>query len=180
MHAPALALAAVLALGAATPASAAGPRAAARRAAPQIPVAGVIEPVPGRPDAVPAAALMSQVVTRTNQLRHAHGCGQLAVDHHLIDASVRQSYYMAATRRFGHRGPGGSTFVTRARAAGYAQPAGENIAWGYDTAGEVVGAWMASAQHRANMLNCGARSIGTGVVYALDGTPYYTEIFGWS
>src|SRR5919202_887011 len=82
--------------GGGAPASAAGSRTAARRAAPQIPVAGVIEPVPGRPDAVPAAALMSQVVTRTNQLRHAYGCGRLAVVHHLIEASVRQSYYLAA------------------------------------------------------------------------------------
>jgi uncharacterized protein YkwD len=166
-------------LGAAAPAAAAPPVPAASRVAMQIPVAGVIEPVPGRPEAVPAAALMSQVVTRTNQLRHAHGCGQLDVDRGLIDASVRQSYFMASTRRFGHRGPGGSTFVARARAAGYAQPAGENIAWGYDTAADVVGAWMASPRHRANMLNCQARSIGTGVVYAMDGAPYYTEVFGW-
>jgi uncharacterized protein YkwD len=170
-------VAVALGLGAVMPAA---PASAASRVAPQIPVAGVIEPVPGRPQAVPAAELMSQVVTRTNQLRHAHGCGQLDVDHDLIDASVRQSYYMASTRRFGHRGPGGSTFVARARAAGYAQPAGENIAWGYRTADEVVGAWMANRGHRANMLNCRARSIGTGVVYALNGTPYYTEVFGWS
>ena len=171
------AIAGVGALGLCAPPGAAVP--AARQAAPQIPVAGVVEPVPGQPDAVPAAELMSQVVTRTNQVRHDHGCGQLDVDHDLIDASVRQSYYMASTRRFGHRGRGGSTFVARARAEGYEQPAGENIAWGYDTADEVVGAWMASPRHRANMLNCRARSIGTGVVYALDGTPYYTELFGW-
>jgi uncharacterized protein YkwD len=176
----AVGLGTVVPAAAAPPASAAPPTpAAAWRVAPQMPVAGVIEPAPGLPHAVPAAALTSQVVTRTNQLRHAHGCGQLAVDHDLIVASVRQSYYMAATRRFGHRGPGGSTFVTRARAAGYAQPAGENIAWGYETAAAVVGAWMASPRHRANILNCGARSIGAGVVYALDGTPYYTEVFGW-
>jgi hypothetical protein len=29
------------------------------------------------------------------------------------------------------------------------------------------------------MLNCAARSIGTGVVYGLNGIPYYTEVFGW-
>lgn len=175
----AMVVALTVSLGAVAPAATAPPAAAAPRMALQVPVAGVIEPVPGWPDAVPEAALMSQVVTRTNQLRHAHGCGQLGVDHGLIDASVRQSYYMASTQRFGHRGPGGSTFVARARAAGYAQPAGENIAWGYVTADQVVGAWMASPRHRANMLNCAARSIGTGVVYALDGIPYYTEVFGW-
>ena len=177
MFVRAMVVALAVSLGVVAPPAAAAP-VPAPRVAPQIPVAGVIQPVPGRPGAVPAATLMSQVVTRTNQLRHTHGCGQLNVDHDLIDASVRQSYYMASTRRFGHRGPGGSTFVTRARSAGYALPAGENIAWGYETADEVVGAWMASPRHRANMLNCGARSIGTGVVYALDGIPYYTEVLG--
>jgi hypothetical protein len=32
---------------------------------------------------------------------------------------------------------------------------------------------------RIQDVNCGARSIGTGVVHALDGTPFYTEVFGW-
>src|SRR4051794_35670593 len=146
---------------------------------PQIPVAGVVEPVAGFPAAVPAAVLMSQVVTKTNQLRHAAGCGELAVDHELIDASVDQSYYMARTGTLSHIGNGGSTFVARAHAAGDAQPSGENIAWGYPTADEVMAAWMASPRHRANILNCSARSTGTGVVYATSGLPYYTQVFGW-
>jgi uncharacterized protein YkwD len=170
MFGKALVGAAALCLVAATPADAVPP---------QIPVAGIVEPVPGHPEAVPAARLMSEVVTKTNQLRHRFGCGQLAVDHDLIDASVRQSYFMAATGRFSHIGNGGSTFVARARAAGYERPSGENIAWGFGTSDEVVQAWMASPGHRANILNCRARSIGTGVVYAIDGTPYFTEVFGW-
>ena len=148
-------------------------------AAPQIPIAGVVEQVIGFPQAVPAAMLMSQVVTRTNQARNQAGCGQLSVNQELISSSVNQSYYMAATGTFSHIGGGGSTFVARARAAGYAQPAGENIAWGYGTADEVMAAWMASPRHRANILNCAAKSIGTGVVYAPNGLPYYTEVFGW-
>jgi uncharacterized protein YkwD len=39
-------------------------------------------------------------------------------------------------------------------------------------------AWMNSPGHRANILNCSARSIGVGVVYAKNGTPYYTQVFG--
>lgn len=148
-------------------------------APPQIPIAGFIQPVAGYPDAVPAAMLMSQVVTRTNQLRNKAGCEQLAVDQELISASVNQSYYMAATGTFSHIGGGGSTFVARARAAGYTSPAGENIAWGYETADQVMAAWMASPGHRRNILNCDAKSIGTGVVYAPNGLPYYTEVFGW-
>lgn len=148
-------------------------------ATPQIPVAGQVEPVDGFPAAVPAAVLMSQVVTMTNQARNAAGCPQVAVDHDLIDASVNQSYFMASTGTFSHIGDGGSTFVARAQSAGYREPAAENIAWGYATAAEVMAAWMASEHHRENILNCQAKSVGTGVVYALNGLPYYTEVFGW-
>lgn len=136
-------------------------------------------PAPAHAFASPEAELMSTIVTRTNQLRHEAGCGQLSVDQELITASLRQSDYMADTGTFSHIGRGGSTFVARARAAGYGQPSGENIAWGYQTADEVMAAWMASPPHRQNILNCGARSIGTGVRYAADGTPYITQVFGW-
>ena len=136
-------------------------------------------PAPAQAFDSPEAELMSLIVTRTNQVRHAAGCGQLEVDQELIVASVRQSDYMADTGNFGHIGRGGSTFVARARAAGYAQPAGENIAWGFPTADQVMDAWMASPPHRSNILNCATRSIGTGVRYAADGTPYYTQLFGW-
>ena len=125
------------------------------------------------------AELMSLIVTQTNQRRHAAGCAQLAVDHELVVASERQSFYMAVTGTFSHIGRGGSTFVARARAAGYAEPSGENIAWGYDSATEVMDAWMASPGHRRNILNCEAKSIGTGVRHAADGTLYYTQVFGW-
>jgi uncharacterized protein YkwD len=125
------------------------------------------------------ARLMSLLVTKTNQLRNAAGCGQLDVDRELIVASQRQSSYMASTGNFSHIGRGGSTFAGRAHAAGYATPAGENIAWGYRSAAEVMAAWMASPAHRRNILNCDARSIGTGVSYAPDGTPYFTQVFGW-
>ncbi len=125
------------------------------------------------------AELMSLIVTQTNQRRHAAGCGRLDVDPDLIVASLRQSDFMADTGTLSHIGRNGSTFVARARAAGYAAPAGENIAWGYRTATEVMDAWMASPAHRRNILNCDARSIGTGVRHAADGTPYFTQVFGW-
>lgn len=133
-------------------------------------------PAPPRPA---AAELMSDVVTMTNQRRHANGCGQLAVDRELTLASVRQSFYMARTGLFSHVWRDGTTFVARSRAAGYSQPSGENIAWGYRNAAEVIEAWMDSPSHRSNMLNCSAHSIGTGVVYGINGIPYYTQVFGY-
>jgi uncharacterized protein YkwD len=144
--------------------------------------AGVPAP-PLPPDApvtaVAPAELMSEVVTMTNQQRHANGCGQLVVDPELTIASIRQSLYMARTGLFTHVWRDGTTFVVRSHAAGYAEPSGENIAWGYRTAAEVMDAWMASPGHRENILNCGARSIGTGVAYGPNGMPYYTQVFGW-
>lgn len=126
-----------------------------------------------------ARTAMAQVVRLTNDRRRVAGCPALNVDQNLVTASLRQSRYMAQTRLFSHVWRDGSTFVSRTRAAGYQQPAGENIAWGYPTASGVVNAWMRSPGHRANILNCGAKAIGAGVAYAADGTPYYTQVFGW-
>jgi uncharacterized protein YkwD len=138
--------------------------------------AGATTPNPGK---ARARTLMHQVVRLTNREREAAGCPRVGVDHDLILASVAQSYYMARTRLFSHVWRDGSTFAMRAQRAGYRTPAGENIAWGYPTAAEVMKAWMASPGHRANILNCGAKSIGAAIVYASDGTPYYTQVFGW-
>ena len=141
-------------------------------------------PAPPLPADAPAAAvapaeLMSEVVTMTNQQRHANGCGQLAVDPELTVASIRQSVYMARTGLFSHVWRDGTTFVARSHQAGYAEPSGENIAWGYRTATEVMAAWMASPGHRENILNCAAHSIGTGVAYGPNGLAYYTQVFGY-
>ena len=153
-----------------------------RSAATRIPpVRTVAAAAPAQPASaqIPSRDLMIDVVTMTNQQRAAAGCPPLTIEHDLIVASLRQSWYMARTGTFTHVWRNGSTFVTRSRAAGYRQPAAENIAWGYATAAEVMDAWMDSPGHRANILNCGTRSIGTGVAYAANGTPYYTQVFGW-
>jgi uncharacterized protein YkwD len=135
---------------------------------------------PGAPaTAVAPAELMSEVVTMTNQQRYANGCGRLAVDSELTVASIRQSRYMARTGLFSHVWRDGTTFVARSHEAGYAEPSGENIAWGYRTAAEVMDAWMASPGHRENILNCAAHSIGTGVAYGPNGLAYYTQVFGY-
>jgi uncharacterized protein YkwD len=127
---------------------------------------------------VSPATLMSQLVTQTNQSRARAHCGQLKVNQALVTASVRHSSYMASTGKFSHTGTGGSNFATRSRAAGYGAAMGENIGWGYRTSSAMFKAWMASPGHRANILNCSAKSVGVGVVYAKNGTPYFTQVFG--
>jgi len=157
------------------------PRTAASGAPTASPTPPVTPPQPPlTPAQVRARTTTAQVVRLTNSERLEAGCAPLTVDGHLSSASQRQSSYMARTRLFSHVWRDGSTFVERSRDAGYRQPAGENIAWGYRSAPEVVRAWMASPGHRKNILNCRARSMGAGVAFAADGTPYYTQVFGWS
>ncbi|BCJ43140.1 hypothetical protein GCM10010168_01180 [Actinoplanes ianthinogenes] len=161
-----------------SPGPATQPRTAAAPMTPNIAAAPAGAATPD-PEKARARTLMHQVIRLTNRERARNGCPRLGVDHELILASVAQSYYMARTRLFSHVWRDGSTFAMRAERAGYRAPAGENIAWGYPTAREVMDAWMASPGHRANILNCGAKSIGAAIVYAADGTPYYTQVFGW-
>lgn len=55
---------------------------------------------------------------------------------------------------------------------------GENIAWGYPTAAEVVVAWLASPGHRANIENPNFNSTGAGAAQRADGTWFWTQTFG--
>ena len=73
----------------------------------------------------------------------------------------------------------GTSWATRIRYYGYRGGwIGENLAVGNVTARTVMAMWKASPPHRANLLNCAAKSVGVGAVYAANGTPYYTQDFG--
>jgi uncharacterized protein YkwD len=157
------------------------------------------QPMPGQPapeqPAVPAPAapapatpppgestdqgLPAEINRLINEQRTTNGCGALTVNDQLTAAAHDHSAWMAQSGTLSHTGSGGSTFVTRAQAAGYAQPSAENIAMGYRTAAEVVDGWMTSSGHRANILNCQSKTVGVAVVNAADGTPYYTQDFGY-
>ncbi|WIM95468.1 CAP domain-containing protein [Actinoplanes oblitus] len=132
-------------------------------------------------DAAPVseATLQADIVRLTNVQRAAHGCGALQLDARLTTAARGHSAYMAQSGAFSHTGKGGSNFVAREKAAGYAKPSAENIAWGYRTGKDVVTAWMKSPGHRANILNCKSKTVGVGAVYSKGGAPYFTQDFGY-
>jgi uncharacterized protein YkwD len=133
-----------------------------------------------RPVRTPVATttLESDVVTMTNQQRALNGCAPVTADSRITTAARAHSTWMAGTGTFSHVGNGGSSFDARIRAAGYPTPRSENIAWGYRTGADVMDGWMNSAGHRANILDCSAKTVGVGVAYAANGNPYYTEDFG--
>ncbi|MFC7534090.1 CAP domain-containing protein [Actinoplanes sp. GCM10030250] len=124
-------------------------------------------------------ALQTEINKLINVQRTSKGCSALTVNAALTTAARGHSAWMAQTGNFSHTGKSGSNFVARSKAAGYAKPSAENIAWGYRSAAEVVNGWMKSPGHRTNILNCKSKTVGVGVVYSTGGAPYYTQDFGY-
>jgi uncharacterized protein YkwD len=142
-------------------------------------LAGVVTvATPANAAVVSPLVLQGDIVKLTNYQRARVGCAPLRLDSRLMLAARAHTAWMAQTRTFSHVGRNGSTFVTRIRAAGYASPLSENIAWGYRSGADVVTAWMRSPGHRANILNCKAKAVAVAAVYSANGTPYYTQDFG--
>ncbi|MEA2527106.1 MAG: hypothetical protein QOF73_4333 [Thermomicrobiales bacterium] len=116
-----------------------------------------------------------------NELRVQHGLQPLRLGQRLGAAAEHHNMDMAANDFFSHTGSDGSSFVDRARAHGYQNPAGENIAAGQESARSAFEAWAGSAGHRDNMLNAGARWVGISRYEDTDGVGYrwyWAQVFG--
>jgi uncharacterized protein YkwD len=100
------------------------------------------------------------------------------VDSRLNKAARAHSTYQARRSLMTHTGAGGTSFVTRAKRAGYANALSENVAYGYPTAKAVMTAWIKSPGHRANIRNCKAKAVGVAVAYNSKRWPYWTQVFG--
>jgi uncharacterized protein YkwD len=138
----------------------------------------------GPGDLVDEVTAMEDAVTGlTNAERAAAGrtgedCGELPTDGRLRIAARGHSQDMAANGYFDHTGRDGRSPFDRMRDAGYPDPSGENIAYGYRTPAEVVAGWMGSDGHRENLLSCSHRAIGVGLAFDPDGRAYWTQNFG--
>lgn len=133
--------------------------------------------VPKAPAAIVATPAQTAEVTRlTNAERAGAGCRPQRVEPNLQAAAQLHSKDMVDRDYFSHTSPDGLGPGDRAAAQGYPSWSGENIAAGYRTPAEVVRAWMSSAGHRANILNC--RSMSTGVGYD-SRTSTWTQLFGF-
>ncbi|MFJ5265179.1 CAP domain-containing protein [Streptomyces sp. NPDC088387] len=137
---------------------------------------------PAAPGASRAASIQRTVVNLTNGERKRAGCPALKIRSALHRAAERHSADMARNDYMGHVGSNGSTLTERIEAAGYKgwSALAENVAVGQRTPADVVGAWMESPGHRANILNCSLKHIGVGYVKR-SGThygTYWTQDFG--
>ncbi|GMH37092.1 hypothetical protein BSKO_04965 [Bryopsis sp. KO-2023] len=78
-----------------------------------------------------------------------------------------------------HSGSDGSSLGIRVDRAGFDWgKIGENVAVGYESAKEVVMAWMCSPTHRKNVMNCNYNLLGIGCSWSQQGSHYYTQNFG--
>ena len=125
------------------------------------------------------ATAEAQILSLVNVQRAANGCAALTYSGPLTVLAQNFSAEMATRDFFDHTDPDGKTPWDRAAALGITNLGGENIAMGQQTPTDVMTAWMNSAGHRANILNCSYHSLGVGVHYASTGGPWWTQDFGY-
>ena len=100
----------------------------------------------------------------TNAKRQENGLGPLAIDDRLSQAAAGKAADMFSKDYWAHNAPDGTTPWSFIKGAGYNYIyAGENLARGYNSAQDVVNAWMASPEHRQNMLSSNFQNIGFAV-----------------
>jgi uncharacterized protein YkwD len=104
-----------------------------------------------------------EVCVLTNQSRLREDLIPLQLDPVLSRVAQSHAQDMLARDYFSHESPNGGTLRTRLVGAGIRYGfAGENIAKGQSSAGEVVQDWMKSPGHRRNILQPEFRKIGVG------------------
>lgn len=124
-----------------------------------------------RPSAQNLDRVRAAVVCLHNEQRARRGLPALHQDARLRRAAERHSRDMVSDGFFAHASANGSSFVERILAARYVRRydgylLGENLAWGtaeLSTPRGVVQAWMASPEHRANLLTRAYRDVGIGI-----------------
>ena len=104
------------------------------------------------------------IVEAMNRERAGYGLPPLRLNESLSLAAQDRITDMFDQRYFAHVAPDGTQpFVWLARHGYSYRRAGENLAVGYGTAGRVVGGWMSSPGHRANILGSGFDEVGIAI-----------------
>jgi uncharacterized protein YkwD len=103
------------------------------------------------------AAAASSPAEMISSFRLKHGEGRVTTDATLNRIALEQAKAMAARDSLDHSVLG--SFSSRAAASG-AGRAAENIAYGYDTFEKTLDQWIASTEHRHNLLLPNASRVG--------------------
>lgn len=105
-----------------------------------------------------------QLLQLTNQKRAEAGLQPLQLDGQLTIAAENKAQDMFTKDYWAHFAPDGKSPWDFIKASGYNYIyAGENLARGFSTSNDVVNAWLASPDHRANMLSSHYSDVGFAV-----------------
>jgi uncharacterized protein YkwD len=106
----------------------------------------------------------SQMLARANAERAAAGLPPLVLDPRLSAAAQRHADDMLQRSYYSHVSPDGEDPAERVRRSGYTfRLIAENIARGPFTVNEAMDNWLASEEHRRNLLHPGFLNLGVGV-----------------
>ena len=123
------------------------------------------------------ANLVSDILSLTNQFRKSEGLPELIMKQQLNALAQKHSVDMArGLVAFGHAGFGEREAKAQREIEGLYSFA-ENVAYGVNSADEVVTMWKNSPGHRRNMLGP-YKYVGIGTAKDSKGQIYFTEIFG--
>ena len=119
------------------------------------------------------AKVRSEMLARANAERAAAGLPPLVLDTRLNDAAQRHAEDMLLRSYYSHSSLEGSSPGDRVRKSGYTpRLVGENIARGALSVNEVMDNWMASREHRNNLLHPGFTDLGVGVAVGRNSVGY--------
>lgn len=105
----------------------------------------------------------SGLLSSTNSQRASNGVGGLSLNSKLNSSAQAKANDMAARNYWSHNTPEGDAPWVFVTAQGYAyQKLGENLAAGFSSEDAAIGGWMASASHRANLLDPAFSEVGFG------------------
>ncbi len=119
-------------------------------------------------------AMAQEAFYETNEIREQAGLSPLAWNDNLENpASMVRAE--EASQYFSHTRPNGQSWWT----VDSDLCGGENLAYGYNSADEVVTAWMNSPTHAQNILHSRFTNAAITAYQAGDGTIYWAQEFGY-
>lgn len=105
-----------------------------------------------------------ELLILTNQQRQNNNLGALTDNSELDQAAANKASDMFSKDYWAHNAPDGTTPWVFIKSAGYNYIyAGENLARGFNSAPDVIVAWMNSPEHRQNVLSPNYQNVGFAV-----------------
>jgi uncharacterized protein YkwD len=125
--------------------------------------------------------LAFEVARVVNRFRRKHGLAALRLELGLMRSAIWKAQHMAHFFYFGHSDPAPPVdrgVPQRLAACGFGTGGSENIAYGFDTATQVVRAWLRSPGHRRNIVSMSWHYMGVGVAISEHGGTFWAQNFG--